>query len=66
MAPITSTHSVDTSQRRIELDISSRAGNKLELTTPPSANDAPPGYYLLFLLDQRGVPSVAKWVQLRP
>ncbi|WP_330460358.1 DUF1929 domain-containing protein [Streptomyces sp. NBC_00820] len=66
MAPITSTHSVDTSQRRIELPITSRAGNKLVLQTPASAKDAPPGYYLLFLLDSRGVPSVAKWVQLRP
>ncbi|MFE1879817.1 galactose oxidase-like domain-containing protein [Streptomyces diastatochromogenes] len=66
MAPITSTHSVDTSQRRIELPITSSAGNKLVLKTPPSVNDAPPGYYLLFLLDDRGVPSVAKWVQLRP
>ncbi|MCF3137587.1 galactose oxidase early set domain-containing protein [Streptomyces olivochromogenes] len=66
MAPITSTHSVDTSQRRIELDITSRAGNQLVLRTPPSAKDAPPGYYLLFLLDERGVPSVAKWVRLGP
>ncbi|MFF4572786.1 galactose oxidase-like domain-containing protein [Streptomyces sp. NPDC001410] len=66
MAPITSTHSVDTSQRRIELPITSSAGNKLVLKTPPSVKDAPPGYYLLFLLDERGVPSIAKWVQLRP
>ncbi|MGW0767363.1 galactose oxidase-like domain-containing protein [Streptomyces sp. NPDC002676] len=66
MAPITSTHAVDTSQRRIELKITSRAGNKLVLQTPASANEAPPGYYLLFLLDSRGVPSIAKWVQLKP
>ncbi|MFI1714520.1 galactose oxidase-like domain-containing protein [Streptomyces litmocidini] len=66
MAPITSTHSVDTSQRRLELPITSRAGNKLVLRTPASAEEAPPGYYLLFLLDDRGVPSTAQWVQLRP
>ncbi|CAL9598677.1 galactose oxidase-like domain-containing protein [Streptomyces sp. enrichment culture] len=66
MAPITSTHSVDTSQRRLELPIVSRAGNKLVLRTPASAEDAPPGYYLLFLLDDTGVPSTAQWVQLRP
>ncbi|MGC0328730.1 hypothetical protein RKD23_001720 [Streptomyces sp. SAI-170] len=66
MAPITSTHSVDTSQRRLELPITSRAGNKLVLRTPASANEAPPGYYLLFLLDDQGVPSTAQWVQLRP
>ncbi|MFC9925888.1 galactose oxidase-like domain-containing protein [Streptomyces sp. NPDC127190] len=66
MAPITSTHSVDTSQRRIELEITKRAGSTLRLRSPQSAKDAPPGYYLLFLLDDRGVPSIAKWVQLRP
>ncbi|MFI9154320.1 galactose oxidase-like domain-containing protein [Streptomyces sp. NPDC053367] len=66
MAPITSTHSVDTSQRRLELPITSRAGNKLVLRTPASAEEAPPGYYLLFLLDDKGVPSTAQWVQLRP
>jgi hypothetical protein len=66
MAPITSTHSVNTSQRRLELPIASRAGNKLVLRTPASAKEAPPGYYLLFLLDDKGVPSIAQWVQLRP
>ncbi|MEU6506248.1 galactose oxidase early set domain-containing protein [Streptomyces sp. NPDC046942] len=66
MAPITSTHSVDTSQRRIELKINARAGNTLDLQSPLSAKDAPPGYYLLYVLDDRGVPSIGKWVQLRP
>ena len=66
LAPITSTHSVDTSQRHLDLQIASRAGNKLVLKTPPSAKAAPPGYYMLFLLNDKGVPSVAKWVQLAP
>ncbi|MBT2477526.1 galactose oxidase early set domain-containing protein [Streptomyces sp. ISL-94] len=66
VAPITSTHAVDTSQRHLELPITSRAGNKLVLKTPQSAEDAPPGFYMLFLLDAKGVPSVAKWVQLAP
>ncbi|MFF4036644.1 galactose oxidase-like domain-containing protein [Streptomyces sp. NPDC001816] len=66
MAPITSTHSVDTSQRRIELRINARAGNTLDLQSPQSVKDAPPGYYLLYVLDDRGVPSIGRWVQLRP
>ncbi|MGK4579530.1 galactose oxidase-like domain-containing protein [Kitasatospora sp. HPMI-4] len=66
VAPITSTHSVDTSQRRLELKVTSRAGSQLVLQTPASAKDAPPGYYMLFLLNDAGVPSVAKWVQLNP
>ncbi|HEX4771981.1 MAG TPA: galactose oxidase-like domain-containing protein [Bryobacteraceae bacterium] len=39
-------------------------GGTLGLTSPPNGNIAPPGYYMLFLLDTAGVPSVAKFVQL--
>ena len=66
LAPITSTHSVDTSQRHLDLRIAGRAGNTLVLKAPPSAKAAPPGYYMLFLLNDKGVPSMAKWVQLAP
>ncbi|MFK0258165.1 galactose oxidase-like domain-containing protein [Streptomyces sp. NPDC090445] len=41
-----------------------RAAATIGLRTPPSAADAPPGYYLLFLLDGKGVPSTGKWVKL--
>jgi hypothetical protein len=34
--------------------------------SPPSGNIAPPGYYMLFLLDSAGVPSVAQFIQLTP
>ncbi|WP_371481740.1 galactose oxidase-like domain-containing protein [Kitasatospora sp. NBC_00315] len=64
LSPTTATHSVNTSQRHLELRITSRAGTKLELQAPPSAAAAPPGWYMLFLLDDKGVPSVAQWVQL--
>ncbi|GAA2157047.1 hypothetical protein GCM10009760_58730 [Kitasatospora kazusensis] len=64
LSPITSTHSVDTSQRHVELQITGRSGGQLTLQTPPLAAAAPPGYYMLFLLDAAGVPSVAKWVKL--
>lgn len=66
MAPIITTHSVGTCRRRIELPITGSVRNNLVLHPGPSANGAPPGFYLLFLLDERGVPGIAKWVQLRP
>jgi hypothetical protein len=66
VAPITSTHSVDTSQRYLELPITNTGRHQLLLKSPETAADAPPGYYMLFLLDAKGVPSVAKWVQLDP
>lgn len=66
IAPITSTHSVDTSQRYLELTIANTGRNQLLLRSPANAQAAPPGYYMLFLLDAKGVPSVAQWVQLDP
>ncbi|MFD4737051.1 galactose oxidase-like domain-containing protein [Streptomyces virginiae] len=65
LAPTTATHSLNTSQRHVELGIVKRQGNNLRLQAPPSANDIPPGYYMLFLLDENGVPSAAKWVSFR-
>ncbi|GAB2859900.1 hypothetical protein GCM10027074_28780 [Streptomyces deserti] len=66
VAPSTATHSTNSSQRHLRLRINSRDGNRLGLQTPATAADAPPGWYMLFLLDERGVPSVAKWVKLGP
>ena len=40
--------------------------NTLNLTTPTNGNVAPPGYYMLFLLDSAGVPSTAQFIQLTP
>jgi hypothetical protein len=34
------------------------------VTAPPDGNHAPPGYYLLFVVDGRGVPSEAKIVRI--
>jgi hypothetical protein len=36
----------------------------LTVTAPPNRNVAPPGHYLLFILDTLGVPSVAKIIRL--
>ncbi|MET9885557.1 galactose oxidase-like domain-containing protein [Streptomyces sp. NPDC006430] len=64
LAPTTVTHAVNTSQRHLDLSITGVRGTAIGLRTPPSAADAPPGYYMLFLLDGRGVPSTAAWVKL--
>jgi len=63
MRPASVTHSVDFEQRRIPLRMSgSRRG--LQATAPADAAFAPPGYYMMFLIDDKGVPSVAKMVKL--
>jgi hypothetical protein len=50
-------------QRFVPLKVSQRDGC-VDLTAPPNANVAPPGYYMLFLLNDQGVPSVAKFVKV--
>ena len=37
---------------------------RLTATIPKEHNIAPPGWYMLFITDERGVPSVAKWVRV--
>jgi hypothetical protein len=58
------THHTNTDQRYLSLKWA-RAGHcGLRITAPPNAQLAPPGYYLLFILDDCGVPSVAKFIHL--
>jgi hypothetical protein len=61
----TSTHAVNTDQRSIRLAMRA-AGPGVSLTSPANANLAPPGYYMLFLLNAQGVPSVGKMIKLDP
>ena len=61
------THSIDFEQRRVPLRYSLEAdGAGLRVKAPANANVAPPGYYMLFLLDGSGVPSVAKILFVAP
>jgi hypothetical protein len=58
------THSFDQSARANTLSFSPQAGG-LSVTAPPDANSAPPGHYMLFILNRNGVPSVGKIVQVQ-
>jgi Domain of unknown function (DUF1929) len=65
MAPSATTHGIDMHQRHVELQLKSAApGSGLTAAAPPSYGVAPPGYYMLFLLNDQGVPSVASWVRV--
>src|SRR5207247_1554637 len=59
------THAFDMDQRYVGLSFTAGSG-ALNVTSPPNGNIAPPGYYMLFLVNNLGVPSVAKFVQLGP
>ena len=58
------THGYNMSQRGIELDITGTGGGVLNVDEPPNANLAPPGWYLLFILDSNRVPSESQWIRL--
>src|SRR6058998_141022 len=57
------THAFDMDQRMISLSFTKGSGT-LTVTAPPNANVAPPGYYMLFIVDGNGVPSVAPFVRV--
>jgi hypothetical protein len=57
------THAFDMDQRLVGLNFTAGSG-VLNATTPPNGSIAPPGYYLLFILNSTGVPSIAQFVQL--
>jgi len=57
------THGVDQGQRYVPLKFTS-SGTTLTVTGPPTGGVTPPGYYMLFVTDAAGVPSVAKVIQV--
>ncbi len=61
--PAAVTHSSDSNQRLIDLPFTTTA-NGVSVTVTGNQNLAPPGWYMLFVVDSNGVPSVAKWVHL--
>ncbi len=59
----TATHSVNTDQRRIALTPTTVTGG-YRLTIPADKGVALPGYWMLFAMDAKGVPSVAKTIRI--
>jgi hypothetical protein len=64
MRPCVTTHSFDGSQRLVDLPIASQAAGTVKVAVTLNRNLAPPGWYMLFVVSQDGVPSVASWVHL--
>jgi len=61
--PGSNTHAFDFDQRLVELRFTA-SGTTLNVTSPPNANVAPPGYYMLFVINRAGTPSVARFVHV--
>jgi hypothetical protein len=58
------THAFDMSQRMVGLSFAAN-GQTLSLMAPPSGTVAPPGAYLLFVVNTNGVPSVSQVVTIQ-
>jgi hypothetical protein len=57
------THDDNQGQRYVPLKYTV-TGNTLTVTGPPNGGVTPPGYYMLFLIDANGVPSMANIVSV--
>jgi hypothetical protein len=58
------THAFNENQRLQWLSVQQVSPKALTILAPASANLAPPGYYMLFLLNANGVPSQGQIVRV--
>ena len=58
------THHYDTNVRLIWLQITSRGSSSITVSAPLNSNLAPPGYYMIHVLNSSLVPSTAKIIQI--
>ncbi len=59
------THAFDMDARYVELEIAKAERGILSLVAPRDEHVAPPGSYMLFLLNDQGIPSEARFIRLR-
>ena len=65
MRPCASTHHTNTEQRHVPLVFAPSGSNTLEVQVLPDATVAPPGYYMVFIVDSSGRPCArAQFVRL--
>jgi plastocyanin len=60
------THAFNQNQRYVGCAITGTTATAVNVTAPPDGNIAPPGYYLLFVVNTDRVPSEGKWIRLTP
>ena len=58
------THHTDAGHRWIRIPIISTAAGSIDVQLPAAGEIAPPGWYMLFIVNVAGVPSVAHWLRL--
>jgi len=58
------THNNNMDQRCLFLNIVESSGTTIKIQSPKDGSWAPPGYYLLFVVNDQGIPSVGKSVKI--
>jgi hypothetical protein len=58
------THGFHMDQRYVGLELRGTTATEVTVKLPPNGNVAPPGAYMLFLVDGAGVPSAGKIIKL--
>jgi hypothetical protein len=67
LRPGSATHHTDTQQRYVDLPITARQADSLTVATPADGSIAPPGFYMVWIVDDQGAPCEhAFWLQLLP
>jgi Domain of unknown function (DUF1929)/Bacterial Ig domain len=60
----TFTHGFNSQMRFIWLQIQSKGSSSVTVSAPVNAKIAPPGYYMIHVLNSSGVPSIAKVIKI--
>jgi hypothetical protein len=63
LGAVVSTHGNNMGQRTLFPAVVC-AGNTCQITAPPNAHVAPPGWYMLFVLNAQGTPSIGQFIRL--
>jgi hypothetical protein len=58
------THAFDANTMAVSLEFTAGDGS-ITVTAPPNLNVAPPGHYLLFVLNRNGIPSTGRIIQVQ-
>jgi hypothetical protein len=61
---MSTTHHYEANQRFIWLQIVNKTANTITVSSPVNGNIAPPGYYMIHILNSAGVPSEAKIIRI--
>jgi Domain of unknown function (DUF1929) len=64
MRPDNPTHVTDVNERSIGITFTRAAGGYLRVTIPADDNLVPPSYYMLFAINDKGLPSAGYWVRV--